>query len=1101
MLTYIKSRIRQLTLSVYLGQAVIKIMTAFGVGLFIFLLLDYWLFLTSGIRLLLLAVVCVVGLGISAIYKFNAVRELEQKLPSLKGRLFASLSSYRKENGYSYELIDEIITQTHSLLIATDIRQIVKKHLIPFVKPLIVSLIVVGISLFFIPSPKSIWLKRFVCPNSKFLSLNVYPGDIKLAFGDSVEVKITPNGLIPHKLYLIVNGKSTPLHKRQGMFTTVLEATEDITYYARVGDVASERHKILVLLKPYIKNMELTYIYPQYTKIHPFVSNTPSIDALYGTQIEIRGSAQVSLDSTIVRFKNAKDVYSAVINSSIVVRVRGLLPKRDPAESGTAPTHLNGNNFTARFNVTQTDTYQLLLFASNGLTNASEKWNIRVWEDEFPRVEIVFPGADIELPATMKIPVIAHISDDYGISTTTIVSDRGSWKMSNELGQDTVIVYEWDLSLLSILPGEIVKYWVEVYDNDGIKGPKLTKSAEYRVYFPTVEDIYEQITQEETKSINEFEKVLDELQASSESIEKIASLSTSTMNWKEKQEVKDALAKMKEIETQLKGMQTRLDELYKLMENSLAADRDLVEKIEELQKLYKELNLPQLNEAIRKVEEAINKNPDLLREAIKNLNLTQEEIKKRIERTVAMLKQFKNEQSLKALADKAKELQEWQKDINEKTQEVQPPGDSLSSLSKDEESLRKELNQLAQEMDKLSKDMPSLSKELTKEGEQAQITEKQLSQAAAQLSIGKKPTKLQKQILSQLSTMALNLNSLSQQTAQQQQEEVAREIRRLENELLFLSVEEENIITRKFCEQVRAKEGNSARISSVLSSDKSEVGVGGEGVPALDMAFRQEAIIKGTKTISNQLQALTKMSPFIPQSANKNLDNSLSLMEQAKQRFEENNIQKGVELSQSAMALINKTVMELMEAEKDLEKKMCSGAGIPFLMQQLSSLTENQQSLNQLIQSLLPLNIMPGGLGQQMQVLSAQQQALADKLQQIAQGLKGKVLGDLGGTAGEMEKIAQQLKQGITKEIVNRQNSVLKHLLDSQKSIYTKKQSRRRVSEPGKDFTKLPSPITPELITKRGIAQKDILNKLNNLNSYKQYEPLIRAYYRALSTE
>jgi uncharacterized phage infection (PIP) family protein YhgE len=199
------------------------------------------------------------------------------------------------------------------------------------------------------------------------------------------------------------------------------------------------------------------------------------------------------------------------------------------------------------------------------------------------------------------------------------------------------------------------------------------------------------------------------------------------------------------------------------------------------------------------------------------------------------------------------------------------------------------------------------------------------------------------------------------------------------------------------------------------------------------------------------------------------------------------------------MSGLNKTVIELMKSESELQKSS-SASGIPQLMQQLSQLTQNQQSLNQLVQSFLPLSFMESQLGEQLMQLSAQQQALAEGLQQIAQGLEGKVLGDLGGSAQEMERISRDLKQGATEEIVERQKKVLKHLLDSQKSIYTKKQSRRRISEPGKEFTNLPSPPYPSLITKRGISQYEILKALKEKYP-KEYESLIRAYFRVLSTE
>jgi uncharacterized phage infection (PIP) family protein YhgE len=259
-------------------------------------------------------------------------------------------------------------------------------------------------------------------------------------------------------------------------------------------------------------------------------------------------------------------------------------------------------------------------------------------------------------------------------------------------------------------------------------------------------------------------------------------------------------------------------------------------------------------------------------------------------------------------------------------------------------------------------------------------------------------------------------------------------------------------------------------------------------------------MIKGVKIARNQLRSLTNMTPFISQATDRHLSDGLASMEKAKQGFERKNVQDGEVEKMAAMASLNKAVAELMESEDALQQS-CSASGIPQLMQRLSQLAQSQQSLNQLVQSMLPLSLMQSqSSGNQLQQLSAQQQALADELREIAQGLRGKVLGDLGGTAGEMEKIAQDMKKAIPRDIVERQRKVLKHLLDSQKSIYAKKHSRRRISEPGKDFRSLPSPIELDLMTRRGISQKEILESLRK-EYPAEYEALIRAYFRALSTE
>jgi nitrogen-specific signal transduction histidine kinase len=198
-----------------------------------------------------------------------------------------------------------------------------------------------------------------------------------------------------------------------------------------------------------------------------------------------------------------------------------------------------------------------------------------------------------------------------------------------------------------------------------------------------------------------------------------------------------------------------------------------------------------------------------------------------------------------------------------------------------------------------------------------------------------------------------------------------------------------------------------------------------------------------------------------------------------------------------AMTNLNKIVTELLEAEKAVQASSCS-CGLPSLMSQLAQLTQRQQSLNMMMQSFIPFSMGSSGMQEQLAQLMQEQGAISDALKQVADGLKGKTLGDLGGAAQEMDKIAKDLEKGITQEIIERQNRVLQHLLDAQKSIYTKKYSRQRISEPGEDFLSLPSPLPPELSTKYGISQKDIIEALKK-DYPKEYERLIKAYFRSIS--
>jgi len=169
-----------------------------------------------------------------------------------------------------------------------------------------------------------------------------------------------------------------------------------------------------------------------------------------------------------------------------------------------------------------------------------------------------------------------------------------------------------------------------------------------------------------------------------------------------------------------------------------------------------------------------------------------------------------------------------------------------------------------------------------------------------------------------------------------------------------------------------------------------------------------------------------------------------------------------------------------------------------MLMQMLNQIAQSHEALTQMAQNILATSGLPRVLGESAHQIATQERELADRLHKVAEGLRGRALGDLGHVADELDKLADRIEQGgITPEIVARQKELLRHMLDAQKSIYTKKFSRRRISEPGQDFTNLIGPKGLNPRTRHGVSQKQIWHALRE-RFIPYYERYIREYFRKL---
>ncbi|MDD2891033.1 MAG: hypothetical protein PHE49_10415 [bacterium] len=1049
----IKNKIKKIKIFVTFINIAARIFVVVNLGLLTFLALDYFLFLPCPARWILLSVTLFLSFWAAVRYKFDAVSEIEKQSrqggtmsEQFKGRLFSAIYDYPKTLDYSTELIDEIRKETWKILQSWNPGTLIKKHL-P-VLPLLISVIALAVEIVSLPSPRLPRIKRFFLPQNKFLSFAVEPGNKKLLYGKPVEIKVFPSGVLPDKISLIVDDSVYILSRKEGYAKSVT-VNKSFSYYAKKGDVVSDTYKISAIIQPWIREFNLTYIYSAYTKLPPFVSNLPEISALQGTKINFIAVANDNIDSGRVEFLSQTT--------------------KQGAKPPCYRTEVKKDTIRTEFFVTGPDSYRIYLKAKNGLETISpETYAINIWKDNFPEIEITYPGRDMEIPSDMKLPILAHISDDFGFHKIKLVSDKGEWVVNsdNNLPTDTNISYVWDLSQLSLYPGDVIKYRMEVQDNDVVNGYKTTKSEEFKLAFPTVEDIYKQVMEEVNKTQDnaaiELQQILKDLKENNKQIEAITK--KDKLDWNDKQALKDALQKEKAITKGIEELSKEIDKRYKALENTMWVDKDLMEKLEELKTLFNELNLAKMDEAIQKMQEMMNKNPELMKEAMKNFKMTQEELRQRIENSLEMLKQYKQEQELASLADRASELAEKQQKLNEKTAKSDMK-QSKKELSEEEKVLQKELEGLTKEIDKLSKELKN--KKLAKESGKAQKTQSKMSDVANKLSKGQKPSQLQDEVQQELSELSISLSSIHQKRIDQKKAQLTKEINKLKNDFLFLSKEEENL----------------------------------SNASGLDKAFKQEALIKGAKMLMNELAVVMKMTPFISGDTKKLTQDAVNLMENAKKEFEASRQGRNIFSKRSqmqAMSKLNEVVISLMQSEQALQSSM-SASGMPEMMQQLSQITKDQQALNQMCMSFMSFNMTQSAMGEQLAQLMGKQSALAEALKEIGDGLKGKALGDMNGMAQEMENIAKKMQSGITKEIVERQNKLLSHLLDTQKSIYTRKTSRQRIAEPGENMF-FPSPSEPALITKRGISQKAIIEALKKKYP-KDSEQLIKAYFKALSTE
>ena len=71
------------------------------------------------------------------------------------------------------------------------------------------------------------------------------------------------------------------------------------------------------------------------------------------------------------------------------------------------------------------------------------------------------------------------------------------------------VPYVWDVSDLGLFPEEVMSYYVELFDNDTVSGPKRVVSQTFTLRFPSISEIYDQLDSTQDQQVADLEDMLE----------------------------------------------------------------------------------------------------------------------------------------------------------------------------------------------------------------------------------------------------------------------------------------------------------------------------------------------------------------------------------------------------------------------------------------------------------------------------------------------------------------------------------------------------------------------------------------------------------------
>jgi hypothetical protein len=1037
----------------------------------------------------------------------SAALEMEKRHPELKGRLIAALQFSHFDSSrtnFSSALIELTRRQALELTSSLNFNEIISGY--PLIKRLRSGLGVTALAVIFgllIPGFFSNGFEVYSQPTTRVapppgFSLEVDPGNAESVKYSDIEIggRLIGSGF-PANIEIFyrfsdgrwqseklkVTGQDrSPLNNSNGgslngefpFKITLKQVRRSFDYYILAGDIVSEKYAINIVERPRVNKLKVTVNYPSYTGLRPMVldEDNGSFAALVGSRATLEIEANRAIQKAYL-----------IINDT--------LEKDIDFKESQGETSLYIENDLA---------YYIRLFDESNEENPDPiEYLITAIPDEYPIIDVVFPGFDLNLDETMMIPFVLQLSDDFGFTSLALkymVVSGGQRSPENvaiinlpeNITTQGEVSFNWDLEGFNLLPSDYVLYHFELADNDRVSGPKISHTRVYAARLPSIDEIVMEIESQQSGKVLESEQVLQQQRELVRKMERLAQelKQTDKLDWQKQEELENIVEQQDRLAEQLEKMSQEMKKSLESAERNNILSEQIITKLMELQKLFNEVATPEMKEAIKKMQEALSQmSQEEIEKAMKQFQISQEEMLARLERSVELLRKMQIEQKMSAMLKMAEEMLLEQNRVNVETEEARNDN-AYRRLTQREKQLQKQMTALKNEADKLSellRDSPLAQSQGHQDfTESVQQNQAEIDMAAMEAALDeqKQDAALDhgQQSSKKLAEMVNKMRDLINMLSDQEGKELAQQMRRALDDANYLSHEQEKL------------HGQCRRPLLMPSA------IG-------ELAAQQQILREAIGGLIQRLNEISRRSPFMATEVLSNLLESRDQMSGACDQLGEQRARTSLDFQKNAVYNLNKASIRLLDAIQNQKQcnsnNSCNKPGM-----NLESLCQKQSQINRETKASCP---KPGqnptpSQKQAMGRLAGEQGAVRKSLEELQAefGNRREILGRLDALSREIKEIEEMLADGQGgQELQNRQLRIYSRMLDLQKSLSRRDYTRERQATTAEDILKAsPGPLDEG----KGNAVETLQDRLSRYlqEGYpRQYEQQIKAYFKSIS--
>ena len=819
---------------------------------------------------------------------------------------------------------------------------------------------------------------------------------------------------IPSEVFIEINGnKFSVLSKNDTKFSYLFRSVnKNINFKFIAGGYSSKYYTLRSIPQPKIVDLEILLEYPKYLKKNnDIIKNNGDLIIPEGTTVNWKFSVENTRTVSIIfpDYKHSKNTNKI---------------------------------FNYKKNIICSMPYQIIT-TNQYHTSDSLNYSIKTISDEYPIIKVNQIYDSINTNFIFE----GEAQDDYLIKKITfnyILKNNDSTIILSknipikQLSKE-IFFYSINFNKLDLDPGSEIKYYFEVWDNDGFNGSKSTQSKHYFYKEISKEDLIDKIENENQKT----KKGLKNSRSISIEIQKeIANLNRSILekkdiNWNQQQKAKEIITKQKKLQKQIKEIQQKNSSNLK---NRKKLNSSTLEKQKKLEELINKLIDKEIEELLEKIEEMMSEaDKKRMKELLEKLDKYNSDLEKELDRELELFKQLEFEQKIEDIIEKIQQLKNEQEKLKLKTEEKKS---EKSNLLKKQQEIVKQMNSLEKDLQDLRQKNSELNEKNklpeTKKNED-NIKEK-MNESINELKINrkKKAKKAQEDAVKELMSLKNQFETMRKLSAAEKPQENIETLRKILENLVTLSFNQEKLIITS-----KSTPKNSSKFIKIVQE--------------------QNKISDDSQIIEDSLLALSKRVVQIKATINKEISTIKNNIQKATKELEERQVNKAAERQQFVMTSTNNLALLLSEIleqmQKDLEMspsdcskpKNCNKPNPNCNKPSMTLLKEAQKKLNEEIgkcKSGQKGNKKGEGRSKQLMQLAKKQEAIKKQLLDLRDD------NAKNGEKGKIDKIIDDMDQNetdiinnrITKETILRQKDIITRLLKAENADREQDEDKKRKS-------------------------------------------------------